>query len=312
MTAGAAAWSRGPDAAVPTLSCVVTEAVAPERLDRVALALFGVLASPSQVRKLARKGSVRLDGEVVGPMTTARPGQVLAITLPEPRPVAPVAVEVPIVHLDDWLAVVDKPAGLVTSGWQRRTLAHALVSLLPPSPLPDALVQPHPVHRLDARTRGLVLVARSFGADAALSVAFAERRVRKRYLALLRGALPGEGVVEREVEGQPARSRWRSLRVDPAPLTGHVTTVELWPETGRKHQLRRHMAALGHPVLGDGRYTEEGPVLRSQGLMLAAVGLAFPHPGTGQVVTVELEEPEKFRTFRERAIRRASRGGAGS
>ena len=289
------------------LTCTVTDSVAPERLDRAALGLFGVLATLSQVRKLARKGQVCLDGEVVGPMTTARPGQVLTITLPPPKAVAPVAVDVPVVYLDDWLAVVDKPAGLVTSGWQRRTLAHALCGLLPSSPLPDALFQPHPVHRLDARTRGLVLVARTFGADASLSVAFSERRVHKRYLALLRGALTGEGVVDQPVEGQPARSRWRSLRIDPAPMTGHLTTVELWPETGRKHQLRRHMAALGHPVLGDGRYTEEGPVLRSQGLMLAAVGLTFPHPATREALTVQIEEPEKFRTFRERAIRRVAK-----
>lgn len=290
--------------AVPLLAATLTEAHAPERLDRVALALFAPLASLSQVRKLARKGKVRLDGQVVPPMSTASPGQRLEIELPEP--VLPgLHLPLPVVYVDDWLAIVHKPAGLVTSGWQRVTLANALPDLLPPSPRPDAMAQAHPVHRLDARTRGLVVVARTHGADVALGLAFQEGRVEKRYRALLRGALHGEGFVDEPVEERAARSRWRSVQVTPAPLTGHLTTVDLWPETGRKHQLRRHMAALGHPILGDGRYTVDGPLLRGQGLMLAAVALTLPHPATGQPLTVQVDEPEKFVTFRARALRRA-------
>jgi len=220
-------------------------------------------------------------------------------------PVLPLDLD--LVYVDDWLAVINKPAGLVTSGPRRRTLTAALPHNLPTSPRPDAMPRPHPVHRLDARTRGLVVVARTHSANVELSRAFQERPVFKRYRALVGGSLTGEGVVDLPVDGRSARSRWRCISVAQAPVTDTLTTVDLWPETGRKHQLRRHLASLGHPVLGDGLHTESGPVLKGQGLMLAAVQLRLPHPHTGQPLDIEIPEPDKLVTFRQRAATRAQR-----
>lgn len=288
------------------LTATATTEHAPERLDRVALALFAALASGSQVRKLARKGHVLVDGQPVEPMTSVFPGQTLSISLPEDH--GPVLeLDLDVLYEDDDLAVVWKPAGLVTSGHRPRTLKAALSHALSSSPLQDALSRPHPVHRLDARTRGLVVCAKTFHADVALSAAFAERRVQKRYRALLRGRLDGEGVVDQPVDDRPARSRWRSVDVVPAPITEWLTVVDLWPETGRKHQLRQHCAALGHPILGDGRYTDDGPVLRGQGMMLAAVALTLPHPRDGRELTVDTGMPDKLATFVARARRRSQR-----
>lgn len=290
---------------MPTLSATVPDDLAPERLDRVALALFAPLASLSQVRKLARKGHVLVDGRPVEPMTTAHPGQRMDVHLPD-DPGPALAMELELVYVDDWMAVVNKPAGLVTSGPRRRTLVAALAHNLSRSPRPDAMARAHPVHRLDARTRGLIVVARTHAANVALGRAFQQRLVKKRYRALLRGALTGEGEIDLPIDDRPAHSRWRSVEVSPAPITEHLTTVDLWPETGRRHQLRRHVAALGHPILGDGPYTPDGPLLKGQGLMLAAVELSLPHPATGEPLHVVIDEPSKLVSFRERARRRAA------
>jgi 23S rRNA pseudouridine1911/1915/1917 synthase len=291
---------------MPTLQAIVPDTLAPERVDRVALGLFAVLASLSQARKLARKGALRLDGLPVPPMSTARPGQVLEVDLPDP-PSPRFEIPLEILHVDDWLAVVYKPAGLLTSGPRLRTLAQALPALLGPSPLPDAMASAHPVHRLDARVQGPVLCARSRGAAMELGRSFQEGRVEKRYRALVVGSLDGEGEVELAVDGRSARTSWRSVEVMEAPMTGSLTTVDLWPLTGRRHQLRQHLASLGHPVLGDGRYAGGLPVLRSQGLMLAAVELRLEHPGTGVELHIEVPEPARFVAFRERARRRMLR-----
>lgn len=288
------------------LTATATEDCAPQRMDRVALALFPAIASLSQARKLARKGRVWLNGEPCGPMAPIQVGDELAIELPEPR-ASNFHLDLDIVFEDEHLAVVYKPAGLVTSGNRRQTLVNSLPGNLAPSPQPDAMARPHPVHRLDARTQGLVAVAKTHRANVGLGHVFHNRQVVKRYRALLRGALHGEGVVEDEVDGRSARSRWCSVEVTPAPLTDHLTTVDLWPETGRKHQLRVHMAILGHPVLGDAAYTEEGPVLKSSGLFLAAVCLRLPHPVSGEPLEIEVPEPDKFARFRERARRRVAR-----
>jgi len=272
----------------------------------VVLALFPPIASLSQARKLARKGRIRVNDVVAGPMDPVRPGDRLAVDLPDE--VGPtIELDLPLVYADDHMAIVDKPAGLVTSGARRRTLQAALSFLLPRSPLPDAMARPHPVHRLDARTRGLVACARTHSANVALGHAFQDRQVDKRYRALLVGALEGEGVIETSIDGRPARTRWRCVQVTPAPVTGALSTVDLWPETGRTHQLRIHMASLGHPVLGDDAYTTAGPVLRGQGLYLAAVSLRLPHPATGEELLVEIPEPVKWARFRAWAEGRAGR-----
>ncbi len=291
---------------MPLFVGTATTEHAPERLDRVALALFEVLASKSQVRKLARKGRVRVNGAPVEPMTTVHPGDELAVELPDDVG-RQVDLPLQVVFEDEHLAVVYKPAGLVTSGNRRETLQAALRANLRPSTRPDAMARPHPVHRLDARTQGLVACAKTHAANVALSRAFQERRVQKRYRALLRGRLDGEGVVEEPVDGRDATSRWRTVEVTPAPVTGFATTVDLWPLTGRKHQLRQHVALLGHPVLGDDLYTREGPLLRGSGLFLAALMLVLPHPHTGEELRVEVDEPRKFEAFRARARRRMAR-----
>jgi tRNA pseudouridine32 synthase/23S rRNA pseudouridine746 synthase len=197
----------------------------------------------------------------------------LVMTL-TPRPVR-------IVHVDDRLVVVDKPAGLLSvPGRTEPDCASARVQ----ADYPDALV----VHRLDQATSGLLLFARGPAAQRELSADFAERRVHKVYLAMVGGQLEGEGLIDlplaadwpnrprQQVDhahGKPSQTRWRALGPD-----GPWTRVALEPITGRSHQLRVHLAALGHPIVGDALYAPPELAAARPRLLLHASELKIgPH-----------------------------------
>ena len=191
---------------------------------------------------------------------------------------------VPVLYADDSLVVVDKPAGLLAvpgRGEQRQDCVAARVQCR----FPDALV----VHRLDQATSGLMVLARGADAQRTLSRAFAERRVAKHYTAIVGGLLVGAaGTIELPlaadwpnrprqqvdaVHGKASITHWRVLSCDAAADT---TRVELEPLTGRSHQLRVHLRAIGHPIVGDVLYAP--PALAAPRLMLHASGLALLHP----------------------------------
>ena len=178
-----------------------------------------------------------------------------------------------IVHADDRLVVIDKPAGLLSvPGRTEPDCASARVQAL----YPDALI----VHRLDQATSGLLLFARGAQAQRELSADFAERRVDKVYIAVIAGHLDGEGLVDlplaadwpnrprQQVDaehGKPSQTRWRVLAHE-----GPHTRVRLEPLTGRSHQLRVHMAQLGHAILGDALYASPDIAAASPRLLLHA------------------------------------------
>ena len=136
---------------------------------------------------------------------------------------------------------------------------------------------------------------------------FAERKIHKRYRALVNGRLEGEGEITTPLDERSCVSRWRAVEHTKSLHVEWFTTLELEPVTGRTHQLRRHMAGIGHAILGDDMYTRDGKLLRRQGLFLAALHLDFIHPMTGEEVSVDASEPRKFSVLREREARRWER-----
>lgn len=175
-----------------------------------------------------------------------------------------------------WSAWV-KPAGLLSQGSPWGDHASLLRQVELRLDRPTFLV-----HRLDREVAGVILVAHDPGAAAAFSALFREGRIVKRYRAEVAGdveaALGREGLVEAPLDGKPARTLWTILSVDPLRRT---TLLEVTIETGRQHQIRRHLAGIGHPVLGDPRYGEGN---RAEGLRLTAVELAFSDPFGGGAV----------------------------
>ena len=205
----------------------------------------------------------------------------------------------PVLCADDALVAIAKPAGMLAvpgRGEQLRDCAAARVQ----ARFPDALV----VHRLDMATSGVMLLARGAAMQRHLSIAFARRQVHKRYVALVAGrieATVGEidlplaadwphrprQKVDRTT-GKPSLTRYRVIGYDAASDT---TRVELEPITGRSHQLRVHLLALGHPIVGDALYAPPAVHARSVRLMLHACSLAFTHPARGHDVRIESEAP---------------------
>ncbi len=204
-----------------------------------------------------------------------------------------------IVHLDDDLLIVDKPAGLLSVPGRGPDKQDCL-SVRVQSRYPEAL----PVHRLDLGTSGLLLMARNAHTHSALNRLFADRQVEKRYTAVAAGQLPA---TEMSIDlpllvdwpnrprqrvnlqsGKPSLTRLRVLSYDPQSNTSRL---ELSPETGRSHQLRVHLQAIGHPLLGDELYAPPDVTARASRLLLHATFLAFNHPSTATLFAVESQPP---------------------
>jgi len=199
-----------------------------------------------------------------------------------------------IIHVDESLLVIDKPSGLLAVPGRGAALQDCAASQAQ-AQYADALV----VHRLDMATSGLMLMARTPAAQRALSVAFAQREVDKRYVALVAGLLPelpGDGWAEIALplgadwpqrprqrvdlaNGKPSLTRYRVLTLD---TERGCTRVELRPLTGRTHQLRVHLLALGHPILGDALYAPPNVMAQSPRLLLHASALSLAHPASGE------------------------------
>jgi tRNA pseudouridine32 synthase/23S rRNA pseudouridine746 synthase len=204
-----------------------------------------------------------------------------------------------VVYCDDRVIVVEKPAGLLSvpgRGADKQDCLSARVQ----REFADALV----VHRLDMATSGLFLMARGTEAQRTLSIAFAGREVRKRYVALVTGRMPAnEGEidmpliadwpnrprqkVDQEI-GKPSRTLWRVIAYDAASDT---TRVELEPVTGRSHQLRVHLMAVGHPMLGDALYAAPEVQGLAPRLMLHATQLELAHPVSGKTLLFRSDPP---------------------
>lgn len=202
-------------------------------------------------------------------------------------------------HVDAALAVADKPPGLPAVPGRTPDLADCLARRVA-ALLTDTLV----VHRLDQPTSGLMLFGRGAEMQRRLSRAFAERSVEKQYVAIVAGLVAdARGVIDLPIaadwpnrprrvvdpaHGQPSLTRWRVLARDPVAQT---TRLALEPHTGRTHQLRVHLAAIGHPILGDTLYAPREVAGAAPRLLLHATRLALAHPATRAPFSIESPEP---------------------
>ena len=265
----------------------------------------------SRVRRLINEGLVTVDDrEVAKAALKLEAGQRVTVTVPPPEPLdlEPEDIPLSIVYEDDDLLVVDKPAGLTvhpSPGHSRHTLVHAVLGHCPDLSGVGGAQRPGIVHRLDKDTSGLIIVAKNDRAHLSLARQLKERMVEKTYLALVEGRVKrSEGVIDAPIgrhprhrkrmavleRGSSARSRealtnYRLLR----EVKGR-SFLEVWPETGRTHQIRVHLASIGHPIVGDpvyGRKRRGAVAVARQ--FLHAHRLVFQHPRTGE--RLELEAP---------------------
>jgi 23S rRNA pseudouridine1911/1915/1917 synthase len=298
------------------LAVTVPEQATDTRLDRFLATVPGV-GTRSQAKQLIAAGRVRVDGVVRKSAHVVKAGMQVEVRVRRATParVEPEALPVAVLYEDEHLLAIDKPPGMVVHpapGTRRGTLVNALVhrlGVLAGVGDPD---RPGIVHRLDRDTSGVLLVARTTAALEALARQFRERTIAKRYLAIVRGTLAAEsGTIDRAVgrhprerkrmsvhsrRGRRAITRWKVVERLPG-----ATLVRLAPETGRTHQLRVHLAALGHPIVGDRVYGVRRSA-RSAGVVAAprqalhAEEIRFAHPADGRPVTIRAPLPEDFAT----------------
>ena len=266
--------------------------------------IFLQLPNRTRIKKAIKKGGVRLNGAVVETGRWVKPGDLIELFDLGERPPKVFPMELEVVYEDEYLAVIWKPAGIIVSGNQYQTIYNALGHNIGQSLQKDALPWPQPVHRLDAPTTGLMLVAKTIQARIKLGALFENREIQKTYQAIVVGEIQKEGALSSPVNGQAAQTVYKPINVIPSLKNNFLTWLELSPLTGRTHQLRVHLANFGHPIVGDKLYSPPGNVLKNKGLFLSATGLAFKHPILGIAMNIQHSAPAKFFALFTREKRR--------
>lgn len=278
--------------------------------------------SRERIQRVIR-GDCWVDGMVAKPSMRVRQGQRVVFHRPAP-PEPSVPRSIHICHEDPWFYAIEKPAGLPihpTAKYHLSTLTAVLREVFPTESLQVA-------HRLDRETSGLLLVARHRQAGSALKTMFAQRAVQKRYLAIVHGHLQEPFVQITHAIGPDVHAKTHLRMAVVSPTEGGLpaetgvrplalyktcTLVECFPKTGRQHQIRVHLAAIGHPIVGDKLYPDESVFLRwaDHGWesvahqlplprhALHAAGLSFVHPSTGAPIDLQSALPNDLQTWLE-------------
>jgi 23S rRNA pseudouridine1911/1915/1917 synthase len=282
--------------------------------------------SRSRLQSLIEAGDVLLEGRPARASARLRPGQTVVVRIPEPRPAAPRPEDIPlaIVHQDDRLLVIEKPAGLVVhpgAGVAQGTLVNALLHHVRDLSGIGGELRPGIVHRLDKGTSGLMVVAKDDATHRDLVRQFAGRTVEKEYLAIVLGVpRPVRGTVDSPIGRDPANRkkmssrarRARAARSDyaVAEVLDGAALVRVRIHTGRTHQVRVHLASIGHPVAGDALYggrraaaSRRGPAREALRTLarpaLHAARLAFDHPATGRRLAFDSPLPADLAALRD-------------
>ena len=298
-----------------------------ERLD-LFLAGTGPGLTRSQVGRLMEEGYVLLNGSVPKAGRKLRPGDRILLTVPPPRPVelTPEAIPLNIIYQDTELLVVDKPAGLTVHpapGHPSHTLVNALLALCPDLQGIGGEIRPGIVHRLDKDTSGLMVVAKSSDAHLGIGNQIRRRTVRKGYLALARGRVqPDEGLIDAPIGrdrgnrkrmavvpgGRESSTSYKVLRYfqgESKESAADCSYLEVFPKTGRTHQIRVHLASIGHPLVGDALYGKKSAVppaalaTHLDRQFLHAHILGFRHPATDEYVEFSSPLPADLRSLIE-------------
>lgn len=274
---------------VPELSAVF-------RLSDYTPGIFNTIQSKKGMKNAIKKGLVHVNGKVGYSGDYIRGGEIIELYASTLSAVKPeINIPIDVLYEDDYLAVVLKPAGILVSGNKRWTLENALPVNLKPSNSEDALQRPEPIHRLDYPTSGALLVGKTHSSTLTLNKLFENRKIEKLYHAVTIGCMENSGKVQTSIDDKESLSEYRILERIVSVKYKYLNLVELRPFTGRRHQLRKHMAELGKPIFGDLEYGIEGLLLKGRGLYLHASCLAFIHPLSNIQIEIKVPLPQKFK-----------------
>lgn len=296
----------------------VTEKDGGERLDKfISEAADGI--SRSFAAKLAENGMVFVNGRQAQKKYKLNEKDFVEIELPDPEPAVaePENIPLDIIYEDNLLLVVNKPQGMVVhpaAGNYCGTLVNALLYHCPDTlSAINGVVRPGIVHRIDKDTSGLLVVAKNNEAHAFLSEQIKERKANRRYAALLNGIVKEDGVVNRPIARHPSDRKKMAIVQGGREAVTHYHVKEIFSsgytyaecilETGRTHQIRVHMASIGHSVVGDKTYGIKKENFKLNGQLLHAETLGFVHPKTGEYMEFSAPLPDYFENVLEKLAR---------
>ncbi|WP_421871157.1 RluA family pseudouridine synthase [Marinoscillum sp.] len=261
------------------------------RLPDYLIGIFDELPTKSSIKKAIKAGKVSINDQIARTADIPTKDQVISLSEIDQQ-INPYPLALEICYEDEHLLIVNKPAGLPTSGNYFRTLTAALAHTHPQPATNGMLHSPKPVHRLDSLTSGLVIAAKTTRARYLLGQQFETGQIRKTYQALVMGKTPESGQIEKEIDGKPATTTYEKCVEIRSLKNEYLTLIRLQPTTGRTHQLRIHCAEAGFPIYGDPLYAKN--TIRNKGLFLSAVRLQFQHPVTNEDMDIQIDLPSKY------------------
>ena len=257
--------------------------------------IFNAALTKSALKKALKKHYVKVNDVIASSATYINGGECICLSISEEKiPKKKLILELDVLFEDEYLAVIHKPAGILVSGNSFKTITNALVGNIKKSNLPDA-TKPQPVHRLDFATTGILLVGKTSSSIRALNTLFEDKAIKKTYYSVTIGEMKSCGEISSEIDGKPSQSNYSVCKTVASPRFGALNFVQLVPQTGRRHQLRKHLSQIGHPILGDKDYGIESLILNGKGLYLHAYSLKFVHPFTNEELYLKDEFIERFR-----------------
>lgn len=265
--------------------------------------------SRSLLTELIRTDEVKVNGESRKAKYKVQTGDVVKFEVPETEVLDILAENIPleIVYEDADVAVINKPQGMVvhpSAGHATGTLVNALMYHIKDLSTINGVIRPGIVHRIDKDTSGLLMIAKNDKAHESLAAQLKAKSSKRRYLAIVHGLLPNDkGTIEAPIARNPKDRKKQAVVAGGKPAVTHfevlerfdtTTLVALELETGRTHQIRVHMAYIGHPVAGDPLYGPSRTLTPNAGQFLHAETLGFEHPRTGKWLDFSVEVPEIF------------------
>ena len=256
---------------------------------------FNSIFSKKGIKKAIKKGFVTINGEIGYTADYINGGELLELHQPKiPKKRPSITITLQIIYEDDYLAIINKPAGILVSGNKKYTLENALPTSLAKSKQKDALLYPEPIHRLDYPTSGALLIGKTTQAVILLNKMFEQQQIKKKYRAITIGDQEENGIIEDPINEKPSKSEFKIITSIPSRKYSSLNLVELIPHTGRTHQLRIHMSTIENPILGDLKYGKEDLISMGNGLYLQSSHLSFTHPFTNNEVETVIPLPKKF------------------
>lgn len=274
---------------------IVSEDIEKIRLRKYLLNLFPLLVTNSAVKKAIKRKQIFVNGEIANNEAYVSKGQIITFKTFENVEKKVYDLDFEVVYEDDFLAIINKPAGISVFDKKFRTIENSLGLKLTKSSQDDALPHFKPVHRLDNQTSGLLIIAKTALSLAYLSKQFSERKIFKRYRAIVTGDTQERGTINSDIENKNAITSYKKIKSVKSIKNGFLSLVDVFPKTGRTHQIRKHLSEIGFPVLGDKLYGKDNLILKHKGLFLCAVELKFLHFITNEVLNINISEPNKFK-----------------